>query len=170
MIENHIVSFDSKAGNPESYESQTLKYEQTATEPTSPTKTGYTFDGWYTSSDNGTTLQRKHNFDAPITSDIVLYAKWIANKSVITITLPNTNDPEINLQQSTNGDEVTFTAKGGFTSYAWYLDGNKQLDETTSTFELDTSLMVAANYTVMVIVTDSAQNYYSATVYLELKK
>ena len=51
---SYTVSFDSKAGNPESYESQTLKYEQTATEPIFPTKTGYTFDGWYTSSETGT--------------------------------------------------------------------------------------------------------------------
>ena len=223
-------------------ESQTLRYEQTATEPTSPTKTGYTFDGWYTSSDNGTTLQRKHNFDAPITSDITLYAKWntvdytiiyefnggeavdnptsynietetitlaeptktgytfdgwytdvsltikkieitkgstgdiklyakwIANKSGITITLPESNDPEINLQQAMNGEKVTFTANDGFTSYTWYIDGEKRVDVAGKTFELDTSSMVAANYSVMVIVTDSAQNYYSATAYLELKK
>ena len=167
---SYTVSFDSKAGNPESYESQTLKYEQTATEPLSPTKTGYTFDGWYTSSDNGTTLETEFDFTTPITSDITLYAKWIANKSIITITLPNTNDPEINLQQTTNGDMVTFTANAGFESYAWYIDGTKQTDETTSTFILDTSSMDAANYNVMVMVTDSTQNYYSATAYLELKK
>ena len=166
----YTVSFDSKEGSPESYESETIKYQKTATEPISPTKTGYTFDGWYTSSDEGTTLQTKFDFETPITSDIVLYAKWIANKSIITITLPNTNDPEINLQQSTNGDEVTFTAKEGFESYAWYIDGEIQANATESTFIVDTSSMEAANYKVMIIVTDSDGNYYSATADLELKK
>ena len=239
---SYTVSFDSKAENPESYESQTLKYEQTATEPIFPTKTGYTFDGWYTSSDEGTTLETEFDFTAPITSDITLYAKWlelytityelnggenktnnpasynvetetitlaeptktgytfdgwytdasltikkieitkgstgdiklyakwIANKSGITITLPESNDPEINLQQAMNGEKVTFTANDGFASYAWYIDGEKQVNVTGETFEVDTSSMTAANYTVMVIVTDYAGYSYSATAFLELKK
>ena len=239
---SYTVSFDSKAENPESYESQTLKYEQTATEPIFPTKTGYTFDGWYTSSDEGTTLETEFDFTAPITSDITLYAKWlelytityelnggenktnnpasynvetetitlaeptktgytfdgwytdasltikkieitkgstgdiklyakwIANKSTITITLPDTNDIDIELQQAMNGEKVTFTANDGFASYAWYIDGEKQVNVTGETFEVDTSSRTAANYTVMVIVTDYAGYSYSATAFLELKK
>ena len=58
----YTVSFDSKEGSPESYESETIKYQKTATAPASPTKTGYTFDGWYTSSDNGATLGTKFDF------------------------------------------------------------------------------------------------------------
>ena len=39
---------------------------------------GYTFDGWYTSNDNGVTLSsNKYDLNASITSDITLYAKWI---------------------------------------------------------------------------------------------
>ena len=149
---------------------QKVEKYKTATAPASPTKTGYTFDGWYTSSDEGTILEKEFDFTTPITSDITLYAKWTANKSIITITLPNTNDPEINLQQSTNGDEVTFTAKEGFATYAWYIDGEIQANATESTFIVDTSSMEDANYKVMIIVTDSDGNYYSATADLELKK
>ena len=84
--------------------------------------------------------------------------------------MPESNDPEINLQQVTNDDKVTFTAKDGFESYAWYIDGEKQVDVTGETFELNTSSRDAANYSIMVIVTDSSKVYYSATAVLELKK
>ena len=84
--------------------------------------------------------------------------------------MPESNDPEINLRQVTNGDKVTFTANSGFESYAWYIDGDLQATATSATFEVDTSSMDAANYSVMVIVTDSSQVYYSATAVLELKK
>ena len=132
------------------------------------TKTGYTFDGWY---DNANLTGEKITQIAKgSTGDITLYAKWIANKSGITITLPESNDPKINLQQVTNGDKVTFSANGGFASYAWYIDGDQQATATSAIFEVDTSTMNPANYSVMVIVTDRSQVYYSATAVLELKK
>jgi uncharacterized repeat protein (TIGR02543 family) len=46
--------------------------------PADPTKTDYTFAGWYTSTDSGTTLSATA-FDftgTTITGDITLYAKW----------------------------------------------------------------------------------------------
>ena len=167
QLNEFLVQFKTLGGS--IVDDQKVEENKTATEPTSPTKTGYTFDGWYTSSDNGKTLQAKFDFSTPITKDITLYAKWIANKSVITITLPESNDPEINLQQAMNGNKVTFTANDRFASYAWYIDGEKQENVTSATFEVDTSSMDAANYSVMVIVKDSSQVYYSATAVLELK-
>jgi len=41
--------------------------------PASPTRTGYTFDGWYT--DNNSFLN-KWDFDTALIGDIPLYAKW----------------------------------------------------------------------------------------------
>ena len=46
----------------------------------------------------------------------------------------------------------------------------KCCNETELTFVVDTSSKEAANYSVMVIVKDSSQVYYSATAVLELKK
>lgn len=40
-------------------------------EPTSPTKTGYKFVGWYNEA-----LTEAYNFDNPVTGNITLYAKW----------------------------------------------------------------------------------------------
>ena len=150
------------ADNPTSYNIETSTITLA-----DPTKTGYTFGGWYT---DETFSEEKTEITEGSTGDITLHAKWTANKSGITITLPESNDPEINLRQVTNGDKVTFTANGGFESYAWYIDGDLQATATSATFEVDTSSMDAANYSVMVIVTDSSQVYYSATAVLELKK
>ena len=91
---------------------------------------------------------------------------------MITITMPETNDVEIGLESSEigNDDKVTFSANDVFASYAWYIDGDLQATATSATFELNTSSKDAANYSVMVIVTDSSKVYYSATAVLELKK
>ena len=44
--------------------------------PENPTKEGYIFDDWYTSSNNGETLESVFDFDTPIEKDLTLYAKW----------------------------------------------------------------------------------------------
>lgn len=44
--------------------------------PENPTKEGYIFDDWYTSSSNGETLESVFDFDTPIEKDLTLYAKW----------------------------------------------------------------------------------------------
>ena len=45
---------------------------KTVTEPSEPTKDGYTFDGWYTDKE----LKTAYDFDTKVTKSITLYAKW----------------------------------------------------------------------------------------------
>ncbi len=52
-----------------------------ATEPAQPTKTGYTFGGWYTDA-NFTT---KYNFDTVVNEDKKLYAKWTPSNANYTV-------------------------------------------------------------------------------------
>lgn len=50
--------------------------------PTDPIRNGYTFGGWYTTETGGT----QFNFSSTVTSDIILYARWIpatANYTVV---------------------------------------------------------------------------------------
>ena len=72
------VSFNSNSGTDVS--SQSVKYNAKAMEPVAPTRTGYTFAGWY--SDSGLTVA--FNFASAITADITLYAKWNPIKVMIT--------------------------------------------------------------------------------------
>ncbi len=66
------VSFDMK-GHGIQIDSQTFAENGKATQPTDPTAEGYTFNGWYIDTD----LSAKYDFDAAVTSDLTLYAKWI---------------------------------------------------------------------------------------------
>ena len=60
---------------------------QKLAEPTKPSKSAYTFDGWY----NG---EPKYNFDAPVFSEITLTAKWTyAGGSSWNTTEPTTEKP-----------------------------------------------------------------------------
>lgn len=73
-----------------------------ATQPTDPTRNGYTFMGWYTDKECLT----KFDFNTPITADITLYAKWVKNneeKSNFTYAYYSSRDPKY----PKNGDTVT---------------------------------------------------------------
>ena len=69
----HRVKFDAKGGS--SVDSQTPASGSTVTKPADPTREGYTFAGWYT--DEACTEEYK--FDAAVTADMTLYAKWTKN-------------------------------------------------------------------------------------------
>ena len=74
LEETFTITFNSLGGS--SVESQSVVINSNVTSPEEPTKTGYDFLGWYTSTDDGATLDTEFDFESPITSDITLYAKW----------------------------------------------------------------------------------------------
>ena len=75
----YTVTFDSQGGS--AVDSQTVEQDVKATDPTAPTKTGYTFGGWY--KESGCT--NRWDFDiATVTSDVTLYAKWTTNAFTVT--------------------------------------------------------------------------------------
>lgn len=67
----YSVYFNSMGGT--SVPTATVESGAKVTEPTAPTKDGYTFDGWY--SDLGLTEAWDFSTDT-VTSNIMLYAKW----------------------------------------------------------------------------------------------
>ena len=72
----HTVTFDSQGGSAVS--PVTVTHGGTAAKPGAPTRSGYSFSGWYKDSDCTTAW----NFDADIvTGDITLYAKWTAQST-----------------------------------------------------------------------------------------
>ena len=70
---DYTVTYESNGGS--TVPSQTVKYNETANKPADPTKSGYTFAGWYTEEK----LTNKYDFAAPVTGNITLYAKWTRN-------------------------------------------------------------------------------------------
>lgn len=75
-----IVTFDSNGGL--EIEGQSVEYNGKASEPSNPTKIGYTFGGWY--KDN-TIFKNLFDFtNTKLTEDTTLFAKWTINKYTIT--------------------------------------------------------------------------------------
>ncbi len=75
-LDVYTVTFNTDGGT--DVAPQTLDHGGKATKPANPTKTGYTFAGWYTEADT------EFNFNTPIESATTLYAKWNANQYTIT--------------------------------------------------------------------------------------
>ena len=97
------VSFEPNGGSPKPAD-QVLDRGDRAVEPTGaevPTRSGYRFEGWYADS----ALTVLWDFDAAVTSDMTLYAKWAAEQPGTTGatqtkggstgkgTVPRTGDP-----------------------------------------------------------------------------
>ena len=80
VVEEFTVTFDSLGGSPVS--SVTVQKNKKVSEPTAPTKKGFTFKFWYL--EEGV----EFNFDTPITSNITLKASWVA------VEVENPEDPE----------------------------------------------------------------------------
>lgn len=82
FVEEFAVTFDVDGGS--SVTAQTVLDGAKALLPTAPTKDGYTFDGWYTSAEFTTLF----DFDAVITTDVIVYAKWVDDIAPVVTVLP----------------------------------------------------------------------------------
>ncbi len=66
-LREYTVSFDSNGGS--DVKDQTIPYGSTASKPDDPTRSGYTFKGWYLDGE-------PYDFSKPITGDCKLVAEW----------------------------------------------------------------------------------------------
>ncbi len=84
-INKYTVTFNSYGGTPVP-PAQEVECGLTAAEPaTAPTKTGYTFDGWYLGDE-------KYDFSDAVEQNITLYANW--EKNIYTVTYTDGVDGE----------------------------------------------------------------------------
>lgn len=66
----YTVSFETNGGS--AVADVVVEKDDKVGQPASPTRDGYIFDGWYTSEQ----LTTAYNWNAAVTEDLVLYAKW----------------------------------------------------------------------------------------------
>jgi len=87
----HEVSFDLNYTNAPDWSSKTVIDGYALQEPTyAPTRSGYTFAGWYTEAE----CTNAYDFSTPVTSDFTLYARWRKGESNGgSTTSPETGDP-----------------------------------------------------------------------------
>ena len=123
------VSFESNGGS--AVTSTTVRTdEQITSAPVDPTRTGYTFAGWF---DNvgltGSALSFPHTHSR--TSDIYLYAKWTPNINTVTFDA-NFSGGSTRTQSITSGVSTALTANV-FTRTGYTFDGWSTNDDGTGT-------------------------------------
>ncbi|MEI7026997.1 S-layer homology domain-containing protein [Paenibacillus sp. y28] len=129
---NVTVSFDSNGGSTVS--SQSLSLNGLVTRPTDPTKTGYTFSGWY--SDTG--LTSAFDFSTPLTVNTTLYAKWTTQSTRKSDRSGKSSSTQSDTTSATNGKLTLPVGKAGDVS----LDGEitVQIPAGASTKELEMTI------------------------------
>ncbi len=116
-IEVHTVAFDSQGGSP--VDSQTVSHGGKVIKPANPTKTGYTFVGWY---DNHCGQVWRFGLDK-VDKNLTLIAKWEANDYIVKYNI-NGGDGGVTADSSHTYDiESNLTANGyykaGHTFAGW---------------------------------------------------
>ena len=109
-INTYTVTFDSNGGS--AVKMQSVQYGKTANEPDpAPTKTGYTFVGWYSG-------ETPYDFGA-VTADITLTAKWKVSTFNVTF---NAGDGQFRYEQTEGSTatttSITLTVEYGGNAYA----------------------------------------------------
>lgn len=93
VVTQYTVEFDTNGGS--SVSSKKVGKNAVVSAPGAPTKSGYTFDGWYTEK----ALVYKYDFSSPVTGNLTLYAKWVPN---------DTSSPDTDKNTDNNKDEKLF--------------------------------------------------------------
>jgi uncharacterized repeat protein (TIGR02543 family) len=134
---SYTVTFDANGGS--SVSSQTVDSGESISLPAT-SRSGYTFNGWYTASSGGTKVGNS-GASYTVTGNITLYAQWTASGGGTT--KPNAPTGVTATAQSPYSIRISWNAVSGATSYnvywgiASYSSFTQLLGTTTSTFIVD---------------------------------
>ncbi|GAA3891778.1 hypothetical protein GCM10022381_37030 [Leifsonia kafniensis] len=114
-VQKRTVTFSSQGGS--KVAAVSTNYNTVIKAPKAPTRTGYTFAGWYTKATGGS----KWNFSAKVTSNVTAYAHWTVQKRTVTF---NAQGGSKVAAVSTNYNTVIKAPKAptrsGYTFSGWY--------------------------------------------------
>ena len=129
-IPRYVVSFDSNGGS--KVESQTIIEGNRASEPANPIRSGYTFGGWQL---NGSA----YNFNAVVTSNITLVAKWNKEPSKYTVSFNSNGGSRVDSQTVVEGNKVSRPSdptRSGYIFGGWQLNGSTYNFDTVVTGDI----------------------------------
>ena len=132
-IINYTVTYDANGGSTASPQSVTRTYNQDLGTLATTSRTGYTFDGWYTAKSGGT----KATTTTKITSNVTLYAHWTIKQYTATFDAnggsaasPGTITKDYGSQLGT----LPTTSRSGYSFDGWFTaaSGGTQISSTTT--------------------------------------
>lgn len=142
IILTYTISFEENGGT--TVTDMTQEAGSSVSAPTAPTKTGYTFGGWY--SDSG--LATSYTFLVMPSQNITLYAKWQINQYTITFeTNGGSLVTAITQDYLSTVSAPTPPTKTGYSFVGWYSDAALTVDYTFTTMPLG-GMTVYAQWTV----------------------
>lgn len=132
------VTFDLNYGTAGTYKTETVKSGEKVSRPSSPSRSGYSFGGWYEAKSGG----KQFDFKTAITKDITLYAHWSAESNsgggssggsgyvppttyTVTFYMNDGTDAVYTASSITSGNTVsrpTDPTRAGYTFGGWYTD------------------------------------------------
>jgi uncharacterized repeat protein (TIGR02543 family) len=143
-INLYTVTFDAEGGSPAT-QTRTVIHGGTlgTNTPSAPTKTGYTFEGWYTAKNGGGSA---FIADTIITSGLTVYAKWAVTQYTVTLDAdggsPATQTRTVIHGGTLGTNTPSAPTRAGYTFEGWYTAKNGG----GSVFTADTT--VTGNITV----------------------
>ena len=153
---NYTVTFDCAGGtmvNPET-NLTVNKYEKTDVEETvinasnipTPTRTGYTFDGWYTEAEGKGSKLTSYVMNA----NTVFYANWLEVKNTVRISFDTQGGLSIDAQEVTKGQQMSLPTpvKDGYTFAGWYDQPDGQGGNKIDTLSPNEDRTLYAHWTV----------------------
>jgi len=120
-INQYTITFDSNGGS--AVTAITQDYNTAVSAPADPTKTDFTFSGWYT---DNTTFENAYTFSTMPAGSITLYAKWVSAATSATVTYDSAGGSEVSSEVVTlNGlaTEPTDPTREGYSFLRWTLSG-----------------------------------------------
>lgn len=145
VIGAYTVTFQSEGG---SEVASQIRANTPADRPADPTKEGYTFIGWY----NG---ESEWDFETPVTTGLILTAKWQVNQYTITFK-PENGGQDIVIKQD-YGTAITAPAnptKTGYTFAGW----DKTIPTTMPAGDMTITAQWTENRVIVIIRPDDSKD------------
>jgi uncharacterized repeat protein (TIGR02543 family) len=140
------VSFDARGGTPVN---SIIVDKGSYIDIPESTKIGHTLEGWYTSLNNGVSLDQKWDFFAtPININLALFANWNTNQ--YTITFVTNYEITVNSQSNAFGSTLNLPTieRTGYTFEGWFTDENLTQAFTLTTMPAE-NLTLYAKWTII---------------------
>ncbi|MDP2091024.1 MAG: InlB B-repeat-containing protein [Candidatus Gracilibacteria bacterium] len=117
---SQTVTFDANGGTGHTPTSKSVTYNTAVgTLPSNPTRAGYTFNGWFTSTSGGTAITTS----TVVTTNVTWYAQWTANNNTVTFDGNGSTGGSMSNQTIATNATATLTTNGytrtGYTFSGW---------------------------------------------------